>query len=238
MSKCEIAMRWLVLVASLCLMLAISASAQNPTIILVAPTDDEVITGNTMTVDVATENYILSCPLQGKPVFPGVGHWHLHIDGQPTGMPGMLYTGLSDMECATQHLTSMEGVAPGFHAVQVILAADNHTELANAEAFKQATIYYKPPLPKISVFLPPGLRVKHGDRFTVKLNWENYTTSCDLFGRALIPGEGHWHVYVDGLDQPHMLDMGCATGIRSTARRSHLVSTRCLRAWSTTVICR
>jgi hypothetical protein len=179
------------------------AYAQAPAIALVSPTAEEVITSNTTTVTVAVAGYTLSCPLLGKFDQPGVGHWHLHLDGQ-----------LVDMECTTQHTLSLERVAPGWHTLEVILATDRHMELSGAS--QTLKFYYKPPVPAVSIRVPPSSsEILVGGKFRVELTLTNFSTPCEpaepAFGQSLIPGEGHWHLYIDGLDEGHMVDMGCAS---------------------------
>jgi hypothetical protein len=184
-----------------------------PTITLVAPIDGAVITSSTITVQVAVQNYTLSCPFIGKSGPMGVGHWHLHLDG--VEMNDML-TGLVDMECTTQHLLNLQAVAPGWHTLQVVLASSQHMELQNPEAFASIKFYYNPPLPAISIPVPPnGTPVSAGMKFRVQLQVTNFFTSEDYFGKVLIPGFGHWHLYVDGynsgLAMGNMVDMGGGT---------------------------
>lgn len=193
----------LVAVTTLLAFVTNAAYAQQPTISLLSPTAEEVIDSNTTTLTVAAFNYSLSCPMLGKSNVPGVGHWHIHLDGQ-----------LVDMECTNQHTLSLVRVAPGWHTLEVILTNDEHVELANPSAAETIKFYYKPALPTIAIRVPaPSREIPAGTKFRVELKVTNFDTPCEpaepAFGQSLIPGEGHWHLYIDGLDQAHMVDMGC-----------------------------
>jgi hypothetical protein len=208
LTSCRRTFAVLVLLLALVMILAIAANtvyaqAQAPTIALLSPAIEEVVTSDTTTITIAAAGYTLSCPLLGKASVPGVGHWHIHLDGQ-----------LLDMECTTQHTMSLVRVAPGWHTLEVVLATDGHVELSNPGASQNIKFYYKPPLPRISIRVPaPTAEVPVGTKFRVELKVTNFSTPCEpaepAFGQSLIPSEGHWHLYIDGLDQAHMVDMGC-----------------------------
>jgi hypothetical protein len=206
LARCGRAFAVLLCLLAVVMLLAFGANtayAQGPTISLLSPTTEEVITSNTTTITIAAVDYTLSCPLLGKSSVAGVGHWHIHLDGQ-----------LVDMECTTQHTLSLVRVAPGWHMLEVILATDSHVELTSPGASQSVKFYYKPPLPTISIRVPPpSSEIPVGAKFRVELKVTNFNTPCEpaepAFGQSLIPGEGHWHLYIDGLDQAHMVDMGC-----------------------------
>lgn len=176
------------------------------------------IKAQSVTVTISVANFTLSGPSIGKPEQPGVGHWHLHLDGMPMAMNGMQYSGLVDMEFATSHTLSLVGVAPGKHTLQAILTTNAHMELANPEAVKSIDFVYAPPRPGVSVKLAGRTRVfKAGSTFRVRLRVKNFTSTEDYFGKVNVPGIGHIHLYVDGyrtgLAMAHMVDMVGALSI-------------------------
>lgn len=178
-------------------------AAGNPTITLTSPATGAVISGNSITVGVAPQNFTFSCALVGKPDVPGVGHWHLHVDGN-----------LVDFECGTAHLLSLAALTPGAHTLTAVLSTNGHMELTNPEASVTIPFTYQPTLPTIQVQAPTV--VDQNSQFKVHVNWTNFTTSEDFFGKELIPGYGHWHLYIDGYktdamtEMMHMVDMGTA----------------------------
>jgi len=200
---------------------SVAAASPAPTITSLAvspavgPTN--IIRAQSVKVTIAVANFRLSGPSIGKPEQPGVGHWHLHLDGMPMAMNGMQYSGLVDMEFATTHTLSLIGVAPGKHTLQAILTTNTHMELANPEAVKSIDFVYAPRRPWVSVKLAGTTRTfKAGSTFKVKLKVKNFTATEDYFGKVNVPGIGHLHLYVDGygtgLAMAHMVDMvGAAT---------------------------
>jgi hypothetical protein len=47
-----------------------------------------------------------------------------------------------------------------------------------------------------------------GGSFTMTVNVTNFVVCGDCFGKALVAGEGHWHIFVDQVDMAHMKVMG------------------------------
>jgi hypothetical protein len=184
-------------------------------ITLLSPAAGTVVTGNTLDVKVAVKGQTLSCPASGKPVQEGIGHWHLLLDGA-----------LVNMYCGTAAALSLQNVAAGTHAIEVLLAGNNHMEMMGKGQTAKATFTYQPanPLraqtaytapgkPTISI-LSPANGATVGENFPVELDWTNFTPSCDLLGKTNLTGYGHWHLNVDSMSGPMMgmgtmLAMGC-----------------------------
>jgi len=182
---------------------------------LLAPAAGTVVTGNTVDVRVAVKDFTLSCPMAGKPVQAGVGHWHLLLDGA-----------LVNMYCGTGAALSLQNVAPGTHTVEVLLAGDNHMTMMGKGQTATATFTYQPanPLPALAsakaagkpsiTILSPANGATVGENFPVELDWANFAPSCDLLGKKNLAGYGHWHLNIDSMSGPMMgmgtmLAMGC-----------------------------
>ncbi|MCY7418698.1 MAG: hypothetical protein LH650_09415 [Chloroflexi bacterium] len=160
------------------------------------------VTDNQVTVNVAPNAYTFSCADAGKANVDGVGHYHTILDGA-----------LVDMECTPTATISMQNVVPGPHSLIVVPALDDHEEIQAGAAMVDFTYAPTSPLPEIaaaatttptvSIVSPaPGTEVS-GD-FTVRVSVTDYTLSEDLFGKANVPGYGHWHLNVDSTTGPMM----------------------------------
>ncbi len=161
------------------------------------------VTDNQVTVNVAPNGYTFSCEGAGKANIDGVAHYHTILDGA-----------LIDMECTPTMTISMQNVAPGPHTLIVVPALDDHEEIQAGAAMLDFTYAPTDPLPEItaaattaaptiSIVSPaPGTEVS-GD-FTVTVAVTDYTLSEDLFGKANVPGYGHWHLNVDSTTGPMM----------------------------------
>jgi hypothetical protein len=194
---------------------AYAAAMAMGSVSLLAPAAGTTVTGNTLTVKVAVKDLTLSCPLAGKPVQNGVGHWHLLLDGA-----------LVNMYCGAGAALSLQNVVPGKHTVEVLLAGNNHMEMMAKGQGAKSTFTYQPasppsPLsaskaaakPSITILSPADGATVVGS-FPVELDWANFTPSCDLLGKKNLAGYGHWHLNIDSMMGPMMgmgtmLAMGC-----------------------------
>lgn len=192
--------------------------AQEPTPVMsfVTPHRTQVVTGTTVPVAISLKNWTLNCDLAGTPNKPGVGHWHLLLDG-----------GLVNMICSRSFMLSLQNVKPGPHTLTAVPAGNDHAELEKSEA--KVTFTYKPAksLPVIGDFHPAGKpsvtitapkngAVVSGRSFLLRFVVRNYRLSCDLMGKPLRANTGHWHVNVDTTQGPMMgmatmLNMGCTS---------------------------
>ncbi len=182
---------------------------------LLAPASGSVVSAPSLPVQVAVQDFTLSCAAAGKAPRDGVGHWHLMLDGA-----------LVNMYCSTATTLSLQNVAPGTHTITAVLAANNHMGLMGKNQMASTTFVYQPtqaqPLltpysapgkPTISI-LEPANGAPVGERFQVQLDWTNFQPSCDLLGKKDLVGYGHWHLNIDSMSGPMMgmgtmLAMGC-----------------------------
>lgn len=213
------ALRLFLVLAALSLTLLVTspqllAQGAAPVVSIVTPHGSPVVTGNTVPVTISLKNWTLNCDLAGTPNKPGVGHWHLLLDG-----------GLVNMICSRSFTLSLQNVTPGPHTLAVVPAENDHAELMKSEA--KATFTYKPakPLATVGDFHPAGTpsialtspkngAVVSGRSFQLRFVVRNFRLSCDLMGKSLRANTGHWHVNVDTTQGPMMgmatmLNMGC-----------------------------
>jgi hypothetical protein len=186
---------------------------------LLSPAPGAVVIGNTVDIKVAVKDFTLACPMAGKPVQTGVGHWHLLLDGA-----------LVNMYCGTAAALSLQNVSPGTHTLEVLLAGNNHMEMMGKGQMAKTTFAYQPasPLPPLTAakaagkaagkpsitILSPANGATVGESFPVELDWTNFTPSCNLLGKKNLTGNGHWHLNIDTMMGPMMgmgtmLAMGC-----------------------------
>jgi sulfocyanin len=190
-----------------------AAPATQPSSIkILSPAPGATVTGDTVPVKIAVTDFTMDCAWAGTPPRPGVGHWHLLLDG-----------GLVNMECGTATVLSMQNVTPGKHTITAMLAANDHSAIAGKAAAAMTTFTYKPAqaLPAITAYNAPGKpsitilapdqNATVGEHFTVVLDWTNFRPSCDLLGKPNVAGYGHWHLFIDSVNKglATLLDMGC-----------------------------
>jgi hypothetical protein len=168
-----------------------------------SPADGARITGDNLTLEVATAGFKNRCDLAGKPDQAGTGHYHVLLDKS-----------LVDMYCGTRATISMSGVKPGAHTLTLVPAQNDHTEIEhNAASLK---IDYQPGSPRplargaapagkaaIQIVSPkPGETVSGS--FDVRVEVSNFDLTCDEMGKPDVPGHGHWHLNFDTMKGPMM----------------------------------
>src|SRR5919201_2979231 len=152
---------------------------------LLAPTPGTVVTGDTLAVRIAVNGVRLDCAWAGKANRAGIAHWHLLLDGA-----------LVNMYCGMGAALSLQNVTPGKHTLMAVLAANNHMDMMGKGQMARASFVYQPAeaLPMLKPYqesakptiriLAPSDGATVGEHVAVVLDWTNFRTSCDLFGKA------------------------------------------------------
>jgi hypothetical protein len=169
-----------------------------------SPAEGARITGDNVTLQVATTGFKNRCDLAGKPDQAGTGHYHVLLDKS-----------LVDMYCGDRATVSMSGVKPGTHTLTVVPAQNDHAEIEhNATSVK---VHYDPgsPIPlarpaapaagkaAIKIVSPkPGETISGS--FDVKVEVSNFDLTCDEMGKPGVPSHGHWHLNFDTMKGPMM----------------------------------
>jgi len=114
------------------------AQTDQPSVTILSPKDGDVVTANTVAVVPEITNWKQRCDLAGTPDVAGTGHYHLELDGA-----------LVNMFCGPAAL-SLQNVKPGEHAITIIPAKNDHSEIEAAKA--QVKFTYQPanPLPPVT----------------------------------------------------------------------------------------
>ena len=183
-----------------------------------APSSGAAVTGNEVPTTLEVSNFKVDCRFAGTANRPGIGHYHIELDGS-----------LVNMFCRPGAQISMQNVTPGRHELEFLPAEDDHTDDFGAE--KKVAFTYKPsqPLPtirgekkgkpSIRILSPkPGTTVRRSFDLTVAPR--NFEFSCALYGKKDVAGYGHWHANVDSTSKG-MMGMGTMLGM-SCARTFHV----------------
>lgn len=181
---------------------------------VLAPKDGAVVTGNSVATKIAISNFKLDAGLAGTPDKPGVGHYHIELDGA-----------LVDMYGTTTATISLQNVAPGKHKLQFLPAVNEHGEDMKAE--KEVSFVYKPAaaLPKIGpkkfagkpsvAIVSPSEGATVSGSFEMTISTKNFILSKALYGKANTAGYGHWHVNLDSTNKG-MMGMATMMGMSGT----------------------
>ena len=183
---------------------------------VLAPTPNEVVTGASLALQVTARGYQLDAFYAGTPNLPYVGHYHEILDGKLVDM-----TPLQD---PTHDTISMFGVTRGKHVLTLVPARNDHSMIMSKAVM--IPFYYEGPFrpqpagyagagkPSITITAPAAGATVRGSSFTMTARVANFVLSGESFGKALIAGEGHWHVFVDEVSMPHMVTMA-STGTQT-----------------------
>jgi hypothetical protein len=185
------------------------AQEGTPTVTVVSPAGGDVITSDTIDLQVEVENFTLDCAKSGLPDEDGVGHIHVMIDG-------MTMANLVGFYCDDTISISGAGLEPGTHTLIVGLSTNSHLPLM--DTFQMVEIDYQPEnpvaLPDADFTGTPGVELVSpldgetvGNVVTIEVTGVNFTATEDFEGKTNVPGYGHWHVFVD-TDMSGMMDMG------------------------------
>jgi len=155
-----------------------------PGISITSPAAATAIGLNFTVVTVATQNFSI-VDKGGLPNVAGEGHWHLVLDG---ALYNMFY-GPSGVVLA---------LAGGTHTIRAELAQNDHTPLASP-AFDIVTVTVGGLMPTLSIASPAAGAVLYGNSTDVTVAIANFTLAPSKVGQAAVNGEGHWHVFVDGV---------------------------------------
>lgn len=188
--------------------------AGNVSLQVLAPAPNEVVYGPSLALKVVAQGYNLDDYYAGSPALACIGHYHEIIDGKI----GDFFQGLIDMtplNDPTRDTISMLGLEPGKHVLTLVPAEDDHTVIWS-KAVSIPFYYYGPyvpeptgdsGIPSIMITSPaPGTTVT-GKSFTMTVNVQSFVLCQECFGKALVAGEGHWHVFEDNVDMAGMRQM-------------------------------
>jgi hypothetical protein len=188
---------------------------------ILSPAPGAVIHANSVQVRVAITHWQLSCAWAGKANKPGIGHFHILLDGA-----------LVNMYCGDSTSVSMQNVKPGPHNLMVVPADNNHDDMMYMKEAKKVTIVYRPanPLPfikpvnlgkpSITITSPTNGQTVSGI-FPVNVSVKSFHLSCALYGKQNLKGYGHWHLNHDTMAGPMMgmgtmLGMSCANSFQAS----------------------
>ena len=115
----------------------------------------------------------------------GTGHWHLSLDGTLVTMESVVKGNIS-------------GMSAGSHTIRAEFVNNDHSPLADP-VMDEVTVTVVGAKPSITMVTPAAGATINGNTTTVTVTVVNFTLSAAHVGQAPVEGEGHWHVFVDGV---------------------------------------
>ena len=184
-------------------------STGNVSLKVLAPTPNEVVTGPFLNLHVLARGYKLNDHYAGSTALAAIGHYHEILDGKLIDM--------TPLQGGNFDQISMTGVARGKHVLTLVPARNDHTMVMSKAVmipFNYAGPYRPEPKgytgngkPSIAITSPANGATVSGNSFTMTVRVRNFVLCQGCFGKALVKGEGHWHVFEDAPMMPHMRQM-------------------------------
>jgi hypothetical protein len=116
-----------------------------------------------------------------------------------------------------QHDTiSMVGVVPGLHILTIVPARNDHSMIMTNAVM--IPFYYAGPFlaqpgpftynsPSSISIVPLSSNIIKGNSFALTVNVQNFFFSNPSYGKELMAGVGHWHIFLDQVMMSNMLTM-------------------------------
>jgi hypothetical protein len=124
---------------------------------------------------------------------------------------------LHPLQDPTRDTMSMVGVTPGRHVLTLVPANNNHSMIMPkavmvpflyAGPFRpQPAGYTGTGTPSIAITSPAAGSTVSGRSFTITAKVTNFVLCGECYGKKLVVGEGHWHIFLDKVNMAHMLTM-------------------------------
>jgi hypothetical protein len=165
-----------------------------------------VIKTSKLSLRVVASGYQLDAGYAGAPISPLIGHYHEILDGKLVDM--------TPLDTPNADTISMVGVTKGHHVLMIVPALNDYSMIMSAAVMIPFT-YAGKFLPQpagftgagalnIAITGPAAGSTVTGKTFTLTANVTNFAPCGDCFGKTLVAGQGHWHIFVD---QPMMANV-------------------------------
>ncbi len=176
---------------------------------ILAPRPNQVITGQALPLHVLAHGFRLNAYYAGTPDLTCLGQYQELLDRQRVDM--------TPLQHPSRDAISMVGVRPGPHTLTVAPSPNDQNMIMSKAV--SVRFYYEgayrplPPgyrgrgRPRIVITAPKRGSTVRGASFKMTVRVRNFVLCRRCFGRELIAGEGHWHVYLDEVGSLTLLTM-------------------------------
>jgi hypothetical protein len=155
---------------------------ERPMISIVKPGAGDYFYGSTLEVQVAIEDLMMNASAIGGNNSAGEGHWHLYINGDLIGP-------------YTDSMVTLTDLPVGHHTLKVMLANNDHTPvMPEASAMVD---FHLLGIPSIEIVSPVNGTTLEGNTLAFEVEVMNFILNSSAIGGSNMPGEGHYHVYIN-----------------------------------------
>ena len=174
-----------------------------PSIDIMKPMYGQIIYDDTLHLDVMVENFTMNASAIGGENSIGEGHYHIYVNGDLVGPYTDMMVNLTDLP-------------PGTHELKVELRNNDHSMIHGNETHIMDMIRFHivDQTPSIEIVDPTDGSWFYGGDLEVKVDIDDLTMNASAIGGNNTPGEGHWHLYINGdLVGPYTDEMVTLTGL-------------------------
>jgi len=182
----------------------------NPSVEIVTPTDGTVLDASSATMGITISDFTMSEDIGGVSAI-GQGHYHVLVDGA--------YFDYSTD--ATRALATR--LDAGSHSLSIELVNADHSSLATP-VMDTITVTVADDAPGILIDQAALAGDLNSATLTIPVAVRNFTLSADDVGAANVSGQGHYHVYLDGVYQTY--GSGDSVTLYHVAAGPHIVELR------------
>jgi len=154
-----------------------------PSIEIHSPTDGLVIFGTDLTIEVIIDELAMNGSAFGMDNKLGEGHWHLYINDDLIGPYAETMVTLTDLPY-------------GHHVLKVVLVQNDHSPITPMTSAMSS--FHLMLRPGISITSPVNGTTLFNDTSDFSVSVTDFTLNASAIGKSNKPGEGHYHVYLDG----------------------------------------
>ncbi len=172
----------------------------DPSINLIEPMNNSIHYQDSIHVHVNIEQFMMNASAIGGMNKAGEGHYHIYIND---GLVGPY----------TESMVTLSDLPAGDHVLKVVLVNNDHSHIMPM-AMDMVHFTIVEEVPEIMIDMPVNGTIVYGDMLHVDVMVNNFTLNETAIGGMNMPGEGHWHLYInDDLIGPYATHMATLTDL-------------------------
>lgn len=154
-----------------------------PEIMITHPMEMSLVYSDSLDVHVMVENFTMNASAIGGEPAPMEGHYHIYIND---GLVGPY----------TDMMVTLNDLPVGEHVLKVELVNNDHTAL-NTPVMDMVHFRILDDRPMIMLKSPMDGQINYNDDLDVEVMIYNFTMNASAIGMDNMPGEGHYHIYIN-----------------------------------------
>lgn len=164
-------------------MFDVTIYSEVPEIMISHPMDMAFVYEDSLDMHVMIKNFTMNASAIGSDPVSMEGHYHIYINNSLVGPYTDMMVALNDLPV-------------GEHVLKVELVNNDHTSL-NTPVMDMIHFRILGDRPMIMLKSPMDGQINYNDDLDVEVMIENFTMNASAIGMDNMPGEGHYHIYIN-----------------------------------------